>query len=240
MSAPPTCPFHICCSRRQTHRGGSRASPKRNFSTWPYLRLKQTKGTHHVERLEDLALITRTVTIQGESCGLLLQVLLGECKPGTNGHLRAHDTVTTEEARREDVHRATFAVRHTSLATEELSDDALDRASAKDGERMAAVGSDDEIVPGNRRLESDRYRFLFNAQENYSVNTHRWHRIDDYLSSCQMAEATNEFLPVEGICGHLHASHGAHLRVHVNEHVLRDLDLQARNVCSIRTERVFM
>lgn len=116
-------------------------------------------------------MITRTVTIQSESCGLLLQVFLGECKPGTNGHLRADDTVTTEEARREDVHRATLAVRHTGLATKELSDDTLDRASAKDGEWMAAVCGDDEIVPGNRRLESDRYRFLINVQEKYSVNT---------------------------------------------------------------------
>ena len=52
-------------------------------------------------------------------------------------------------------------MRHTPLATEELSDDTLYGAAAEHSERMATVSGDDKVVPSNGRLETDRNGFLF-------------------------------------------------------------------------------
>ena len=61
-----------------------------------------------------------------------------------------------------------------------------------------------------------------------------------YLTDSQMAETTNQFLLVEGICGHFHSSHGCHVLVHFEQTLLRHLHLQAWRLCAVRTERVFM
>ena len=66
--------------------------------------IRKRTNTYHVIRFEDLTLVRRTVTVESEGSSLLLEVLLCERNTSTNGHLRADDTITTEEARREDVH----------------------------------------------------------------------------------------------------------------------------------------
>lgn len=55
-----------------------------------------------------------------------------------------------------------------------------------------------------------------------------------------MAEATDELLPVKCVRRLLHPPHSAHLLVHVEETVLRHLHLQARSLCLIPLERIFM
>jgi hypothetical protein len=56
--------------------------------------------------------------------------------------LGANDTVSTEEAWRENVHRTTLSTRHADLAAEELAYDTCDCTTTKDSKRMAAVGGD--------------------------------------------------------------------------------------------------
>ena len=114
----------------------------------------------HVVGLKDLTLVACTITIEGEAGSILAKVLLSESETGTNWYLRADDTVTAEESRREDVHRTTLAARHAVLATEELSKNTLDGTATEDGEGVAAVRGDDQVLRRNGSLETDRNSFL--------------------------------------------------------------------------------
>lgn len=55
-----------------------------------------------------------------------------------------------------------------------------------------------------------------------------------------MAETTDKFCLVKGVCGHLHATHGLHLLVHLEELVAGDLDLKVGLLALICTERVLV
>lgn len=55
-----------------------------------------------------------------------------------------------------------------------------------------------------------------------------------------MAEATDKLGLVEGIGGHLHSPHGGHLGVHLEEHVLGDLNLERRHLAVVSMEGLFM
>lgn len=111
--------------------------------------------TYHVERLEDLTLVTRAITVQSERTVLLAHVLLRETHTGTNRDLSSDDTVASEEGRGEDVHRTTLAVGHADLATEQLANDTLDSAATHDGEGMAAASCDDTVRLADSVLEAN-------------------------------------------------------------------------------------
>lgn len=50
---------------------------------------------------------------------------------------------------------------HATLTTEQLANDALDSTAAEDGERVASVGSDNEILWCDTSFKTDRNRFLY-------------------------------------------------------------------------------
>ena len=84
----------------------------------------------HVEGFEDLALVAGTVTVKSEGCDIALAgILLSEGETSSKRDLGTDDPISSEERRGEDVHRTTFSVRHTVLATKELSQDTLDGPS---------------------------------------------------------------------------------------------------------------
>lgn len=66
----------------------------------------------HVVRLEKLALIGSTITIEGESDGASIEVLLGKGEASTQRSLRPNDAVSTPELARdiEHVHGSTLAL----------------------------------------------------------------------------------------------------------------------------------
>jgi hypothetical protein len=119
------------------------------------------KSTHHVKGLEHLTLVASTITVHRKRRRLLALVLRRECETSANRDLGTDNTVTTEEVRGKDVHGATLAVRHASRAAEELGEDTLDRAAAEDGEGVAAVGGDDEVLGCDGVFETDRDSFLY-------------------------------------------------------------------------------
>ena len=55
-----------------------------------------------------------------------------------------------------------------------------------------------------------------------------------------MAETTDELALVQRISGLLHATHRDHLLVHFEEAVLGDLDIEARDVGVVGSERILM
>lgn len=61
------------------------------------------------------------------------------------------------------MHGSTLAVRHASLTTEELGEYAGDGAAAEDSERVAAVGSDDEVFGSDGVFDADGDGFLYSA-----------------------------------------------------------------------------
>jgi hypothetical protein len=70
-------------------------------------------STYHVVGLEDLTLVGSSVSVQGESTRLLLEVLLGEGDTGADGDLGSDNTVSTEEGWSENVHRTSLSKRHS-------------------------------------------------------------------------------------------------------------------------------
>jgi hypothetical protein len=58
------------------------------------------------------------------------------------------------------------------------------------------------------------------------------------LANSEVAEAANELGLVEGVGGLLHAAHGGHLRVHLQELVLGHVDLERGCVAVEGVERV--
>jgi hypothetical protein len=57
-----------------------------------------------------------------------------------------------------------------------------------------------------------------------------------YLANSQVAKATNELLLVKSIRCLLHTTHGGHLRVHLEEALLGDLNLKRRLFAVVRVE----
>lgn len=55
-----------------------------------------------------------------------------------------------------------------------------------------------------------------------------------------MAESTNEFLSVERVRGLLHPPHKCHLLVHLEQAILRHLQVQTGGVGFVAAEGVFM
>ncbi len=101
---------------------------------------REVPQLRHVERLEDLALVARAIAVQRERRVLLILVVLRECDARAHGNLCADDAVSAKEPRGEDVHGPALAVRHATLATKELTDDALDCANRRAGRRRGGIG----------------------------------------------------------------------------------------------------
>ena len=49
------------------------------------------------------------------------------------------------------------------------------------------------------------------------------------LAGSQVTETTDEFLSVKGVRGHFHPAHEGHFLVHVDQHILVDLDVERGN-----------
>lgn len=190
---------------------------------------------HHVERLKDLTLVARTVTVEGKRGGLVAEVLLGEGEARADGDLSANNAVTTKEGRSEDVHRTTLSARHAVLTTEELSEDAFDGAPTHDCKGMTPVGGNDAVFRFDTVFKADRDGFLGRDEQ---TTTGAGKRTD--LSNGEMAETTDEFSFVECVGCHFHATHGLHVLVHFEEFVLLDLDFEGRWVAFVGTEGVLV
>ena len=75
----------------------------------------------HVEGFKNLTLIASTVTVEGEGGNVGFSgVLLSEGNTSAKWNLGTDDTVSSEEGRCEDVHRAALSIGHAVLTTEEF------------------------------------------------------------------------------------------------------------------------
>lgn len=61
-----------------------------------------------------------------------------------------------------------------------------------------------------------------------------------YLTNSKMAKTADELRLVKGVGGHLHATHGGHLLVQLEELVFGDLHLEFGLFASVRAERVLV
>ena len=114
----------------------------------------------HVECLKDLTLVACTITIESERSRGPLEIFHGKCDASADRNLGPNNTIATEETRCEDVHRATLSLGHADLAAEKLANDTRNCATTEDCKRMTAVGGDNLVFLGYRRLKANRDRFL--------------------------------------------------------------------------------
>ena len=68
--------------------------------------------------------------------------------------------MTSLEGLSEDVHGTTLALGDTAYAAEKFADQTLDITTTEDDEGVGAVGGDDVVVKGRRRVKTDRDCFL--------------------------------------------------------------------------------
>ena len=113
------------------------------------------RRTHHVERLEHLTLVARTVTVHRERRRLFAQILLRERETRAERHLRTDDTVPSLEGLGEDVHRATLALGNTAYTAEKLANEALHVAATEKDEWVGTVGGDDVVVEVRGGVDTD-------------------------------------------------------------------------------------
>jgi hypothetical protein len=109
----------------------------------------------HVERLKDLTLVARTITVESKRSGGPFEVFHSKSHAGADGNLSTNNTISTEETRCKDVHRATLSLGHADLAPEKLTNDTSNGATTEDSKGMAAVGGDDQVFLSYRRLKAD-------------------------------------------------------------------------------------
>ena len=165
---------------------------------------KKSQETDHVIRLKDLTLITRSISIHGKRSVLLTQIFLCKRDACADGNLSAHDTVPAKKGRSEDVHGPAFAAGHARLASEELSNDALDGTTTEKRKGMAPVSGDDAVVLVYAMFEPNRHCFLHSSLS--EKNRKKGKTRGTHLANGEMAEAADELDFVECISGHLHAS----------------------------------
>ena len=114
----------------------------------------------HVVGLEDLTLVGGTVTVQDDTGGGLLVVLLGESETSTDGDLSTDDTVTTVEVGGEHVHGTTLSVGDTLTTTQQFTDDRFYGSTAHKSETVTSVGSNNVVFLGKRMFDTDSDGFL--------------------------------------------------------------------------------
>lgn len=139
----------------------------------------------HVERLEDLALVAGTVTVQDDGRLLAALVLVRESQTGTNRDLSANNTIATVEVLDKHVHRSTFAVSDTLASAEQFANDGPNSAASHQRKTVASVRGDDIVIFGDSVLDAD---------------------CDGLLTGGKVAETSDLLLLVQPIGGHLHLS----------------------------------
>ena len=146
---------------------------------------RQVPQLSHIERLEDLALITGSVTVQGNSRILVPIVLMCESETGTDRNLRTNNAISTIKALGKHVHGSSFAVRNTLSSTKKLSNDGFDGSTAHEGKAVAAVGGDDVVFLSEGVLDPNG---------------------DGFLTGGEMAETADLLLLVKSVCSHFHTT----------------------------------
>ena len=105
-------------------------------------------------------MVTCTITVESKRGGAIAKVLLCERNTSPYGHLGTDDTITTEERGSEDMHRATLAMGHASLAAKKLSNNALDGTTTHDSEGVTPVRGNDPVFRLNTILKTNGDSFL--------------------------------------------------------------------------------
>lgn len=94
-------------------------------------------------------------TVEDDGSLLVVLVLVGKGKTGTDRNLSADDTVATVEALGEHVHGATLSVGDTLATAEQLADDGADGGAAHVGVTVATVGGDQVVRLRDGMLNSN-------------------------------------------------------------------------------------
>lgn len=148
--------------------------------------------TGHVGSLDDLALVGGSISIEDSGDVLLLSVLEGEGKSGSDWDLSSHDTVTPVEVGSVVVvvHRASFSLGRSPLDSQHLAEDLVDTNASLIGLTVHSVSRDEGVIPGDSFLHSLG---------------------DGLLAIIKMAEPVDQLIFVEVVTDNLHTSHDAHL-----------------------------
>jgi hypothetical protein len=171
----------------------------------------------HVKRLEQLPLVSRTITIQVERDGALLPVPLRERDVTAERQLRADDAVPTEEVGVPlvKVHGAALPPGAPVPAAHELGEGGDGVPAAREVGAVVAVGGDDGVGAGDGGLHADG---------------------DGLLAVVEVAEPADELGLVERVGRDLEPPHERHVAEEGDELAGRGGGVAGRRVHDVRLE----
>ena len=85
-----------------------------------------------------------------------------------------------------------------------------------------------------------RQRRPAGSDQRFGIDKEKFGGEDADLTGSQVTEATDKFLPVEGVCSHFHPAHEGHFLVHIDQHVFVDLDVERRGFGLVCMEGIVM
>mmetsp|Transcript_22179 Transcript_22179/g.74620 ORF Transcript_22179/g.74620 Transcript_22179/m.74620 type:complete len:407 (+) Transcript_22179:157-1377(+) len=145
----------------------------------------------HVHALEELALVGRTVAVEGDRHAAVPPVLVGKGQAHAQGLLGADDAVAAVEVvlGLVHVHGPPLPLGTARVLAHELRDDTLHGAAARNLVAVVAVGGDHRVLPRDGGLHANAHGLL---------------------AVVQMAEAAHLLGLVQLVGGELHAAHRVH------------------------------
>jgi hypothetical protein len=118
---------------------------------------RQLPKGRNVQCLKELSLVSSIVTIESESGGVLLLVLLREGKSTSEGHMRADDTMPAVEVGvlLVEMHGSTLPAGAPGLTAHELGEGGDEVPSTGEVDAVVTIGGDDGIKSHDGSLHSD-------------------------------------------------------------------------------------
>lgn len=152
---------------------------------------RQIPERGHIERLEQLALICRTVAVKSKGHGPLLRVLLSESQATSQRYLSSHYSMAAIKSSvlLIEMHRAPFSFGAPSSAAHELGECLQKSSPTADEGAVIPISGDNSVLLGDCSLHSNSHGFL---------------------TIVEMAKSSNQFGFIKRVGSDLHASHKRH------------------------------
>ena len=158
---------------------------------------RQLPQRRHVHRLGDLALVGRAVAEIGQRDVLAAVVLVGEGEARADRHLGADDAVAAVKVllAAEHVHRAALALGVAVAAPGQLGHDSLGIHAGRQHVAVVAIGGDDRVLVGDRRLHADHHGLLADVEMAEAAD--QAHAVE--LAGALLEAADQQHVAIEGL-----------------------------------------
>mmetsp|Transcript_230 Transcript_230/g.496 ORF Transcript_230/g.496 Transcript_230/m.496 type:complete len:206 (+) Transcript_230:860-1477(+) len=181
----------------------------------------QIPQCRHIESFKDLSLVRSTIPVHGDADASIVQILMGQCQPCSNGNLSSHNALPSIKVAllAVHVHGASFTLGCPRVLPHELSNHTVHSPTAGQIKCVVSVRCDDRIILGDASLHTNGNRLL---------------------TIVQMTEPTNLLRFVQHIRCNLHAPHSVHVGEKCYKFVLRRGHRRRWTVTFVRLKWIYL